>query len=1033
MAPVTELEKRLVSIWEEVLGIDHVGVNDSFFDLGGDSILGIQVVSKARESGLSISVRKIFEYPTISELALVTEFLQDGFMQDRLVTGKVSLLPIQKWFFEQEFASYNHWNQSVLLSLIAPINKDWLRTAIGYLLVHHDALRLRFTQINGNWESSYTDIESQDIPFEEANLSALSKSDQQQAIEREVERAQKSVNITHGPLIRLVYFDLGESKKPQLLWVIHHLVVDGVSWRILLEDLQKAYEDLSRNEPIRLPKKTVSVQIWTERLIEYSVSDKFKEERDFWLSQSKEIESRLIDVPIDYPEGTNREGDVSGITVTLDAEKTRSLLMNIPKTHRVHIHEVMLAALLQVVCNWTGQQDLLVDLEGHGREEILGSLDVSRTVGWFTSVYPLLVRNEEKQDLGDILRVVKEQVRRVPNRGIGYGVLRYLSNYLTSENGTKRASIGFNYLGQFDQIVSRKSMFREGTESSGYSRDERATRRHVLDVNAMIVDSELRVTWLYSKSLHSPNTIQMVANRYMESLVEFIDYCANPNTCIYTPSDFPLARLNQAEVDEVVGKDQSIEDIYRLTPLQAGMLFHALYDNNSGNYVIQNTGELSKSANIRALIRAYRQVMNQYDIFKSEFKWEGLREPHQLVKKQARIVVEEYDWTDMCKGIQHEMWEKFIQEDRVRGFELDKGISSRLSIIWTGEIYRIIWCHHHILLDGWSTSRVLKEVFEYYIAYSKGDVPKRDKSRSYREYISWLNNRSVESTEKFWREKLQGFTSPTPLEWGQLYRKVNVIEDSGVSERQLSGELTERLEKWAHQNQLTVNTLILGAWALVFSRYSREADILFGVTISGRPSDLQGVESMVGLFINTVPMRVQVDDEPIKDWFKRIQENQLECQENGYSSLINIQEWSEIPQGTPLFESLYIFENYLTSEANEDLGAELRISEERVIEQTHYPLNMIVLPNQVLTLKMAYNPERFSNFIIESMLYSMEIILGNIIKQEHAKISELSMLRETERLQVLVEFNDTGKEYEKDKTIHELFEEQVERTPEAVA
>jgi hypothetical protein len=414
VAPRTPTEELLANIWAQTLRVEKVGIHDNFFStLGGDSILSIQIIARANQAGLRLTPRQIFERQTVAELAEVAAEAATIQSEQGLVTGDAPLTPIQRWFFEHHFTDQHHWNQALLFESRQALEPALLEKVTRQLLAHHDALRSCFVREDTGWRQFNTDLDVK-TPFVNFDLSPLSEAEQKTAIEAAVADLQASLNLAEGPLLRVANFELGKEKPGRLLMAIHHLAVDGVSWRVLLEDIQTGYQQLSLGAEIRLPPKTTSFKRWAERLEEYAKSDALRQEEAYWLAVSSKRVSRL---PIDFPGGANTVDSAGSVTVSLSLEETRALLHEAPEVYRTQINETLLTALAQGFARWTGARALLIDMEGHGREEIIEDVGLWRTVGWFTTHFPVLLDLGASVDPGAALRAIKEQLRAVPNRG----------------------------------------------------------------------------------------------------------------------------------------------------------------------------------------------------------------------------------------------------------------------------------------------------------------------------------------------------------------------------------------------------------------------------------------------------------------------------------------------------------------------------------------------------------------------------------------------------------------------------------------
>jgi len=547
-APSTAIEKIMAEIWAQVLGLEQVGIDDNFFELGGDSILSIQVISKANQAGFRITPKQLFQHQTIAQLAAVADTAHIPQSEQGLIIGEVPLTPIQHWFFEQNLSDPHHWNQAVLLELRQPLEPALIESVLQELLKHHDALRLRFARGESGWQQELANPDEV-APFTCIDLSSLPPEEREAAFQTAATQLQASLNLSEGPLLRAALFDLGKHQPNRLLLAIHHLAVDGVSWRILIEDFQTAYGQISRDETVALPPKTTSFKQWAERLHEWARSPELQGEFDYWFALSHQPTSPL---PIDFPTAANLVASEKTVSVALSVEETKLLLQEVPAAYRTQINDVLLTALAQAFERWTGNNSLLLDLEGHGREDIFEGVDLSRTIGWFTAVFPVLLNLDKPSDLGAALKSVKEQLRAVPNRGLGCGVLGYLNREI-AENLHKlpRAEVNFNYLGQFDQVLPQSSLLMLSSEPSGPIRSPRGNRRYLLEINGFIASSKLQLDWTYSENIHRRESIENLATDFIESLRSLIQYCQSPDAGGCTPSDFAEFKWSQWGQDDL--------------------------------------------------------------------------------------------------------------------------------------------------------------------------------------------------------------------------------------------------------------------------------------------------------------------------------------------------------------------------------------------------------------------------------------------------------------------------------------------------
>ncbi|NJR62069.1 MAG: amino acid adenylation domain-containing protein [Cyanobacteria bacterium CRU_2_1] len=548
--PSTPTETTLAAIWATVLHLEQISVTDNFFELGGDSILAIQIVSRAQQVGLQLTPKQLFQHQTIAELAKVAT-VRSSTVEQRLVTGEVPLTPIQHWFFEQNLPQVHHFNQTILFTIDSALNLVWLEQAIGYVQRHHDALRLQFHQTATGWQQIIASPGS--IPFTYFDYSAIPDNIPQ--LEQTVATLQSSLNLSE-PLMRVALFHLGNHQPSRLLIVIHHLLIDGVSWRILLPDLQTVYAQLSKGQPVQLPPKTNSFQQWAKHL--QAASDHFRPEFRDWLAKNHQTT-----IPLDFPAGENMIADAKHLEIQLSLEQTQALLTEVPKAYGTRIHEVLLTALMLTLKQWTGESTFLIDVEGHGREyerEYESEpLDVSRTIGWFTAIFPVLL-DVTSNDLGMALKQIKEQIRQVPNQGLGYGMLRYLHPEMEIRSALQAlpsAPISFNYLGQFDAelfqaAASGTATLKRATESIGLPQSPLGSRQYVFEISGSVTEGQLQLSWSYSHKQYHRSTIVHLTATFHSVLLQLIEHCQSPDTGGYTPSDFALAELDQRQLDAVL-------------------------------------------------------------------------------------------------------------------------------------------------------------------------------------------------------------------------------------------------------------------------------------------------------------------------------------------------------------------------------------------------------------------------------------------------------------------------------------------------
>ncbi|MBP2319886.1 amino acid adenylation domain-containing protein/non-ribosomal peptide synthase protein (TIGR01720 family) [Kibdelosporangium banguiense] len=961
LAARTPTEATLAEIFADVLGLPKVGVRDNFFELGGDSILAIRVVTRAKQDGMSFTAKDIFDRQTIASLApVVTEIQTTSVAGQGPVTGVAPLTPIQRWFFDNHPERPEDFTQSLIVELVDDYDSAALEQAAAAVIEHHDALRMRFEVADGEWRQRNAGTEERIL-------------------------VGRGIDLAEGPLVKAVLVD-----RTTVLIAIHHLVVDGVSWRILLEDLNTAYQQAVRGEPIDLGPRTTSFLDWSHLLD----GQDFRQDLSHWNSLPG-----TGNVPVDGT-GPNTVATTRSVTTKLTEAETDTLLRELPKLYRTHANDVLLSALGRVLSRWTGRDEVLIDLEGHGREEF-GGADLSRTVGWFTTMFPVALQVPDRS-WGDTLKSVKEQMRAVPHKGLSYGVLGDRVSRIHPE-------VSFNYLGRLDWPGG--GLYR-GVGGLDLAASPTHRRFHMIDLVGKVEHGCLELTWYYSSNVHRTATIRTLADELALALRQII---RRPGAGGRTPSDFPLARLTQDQIDRL---GRRVEDAYPLTPMQAGMVFHDLSEPDEGTYFQQTTFVLGGVSDPMRLARAWQHVVAQTPVLRSRVLWQGVEEPLQVVHDRVVLPVHILDWSQHSTVRRDHALRALLARDRAQGIDLGAPPLMRVTLArLPGDDVRVLWTFHHVLLDGWSIFQVLNDVFA---RYAGKEIPDRP---PFRHYVEWLQSREDTAAEEYWRRELAGFTTPTSLP----YDRVSARSPRSAAQVpfEFDEDATARLYEFAKHHRLTLNTVIQGVWAVMLSRYSGQRDVCFGATVSGRPVDLP--DGITGIMINTLPVRSEVDSAAgVADWLQALQVAQTVSRQFEHVPLAKLQAFSGVPGGTGLFDSIVVFENYPV----ESLYG-LRITDLTAIEATNYSLSATVYPGPRLKIVLGYEPDRFDESTIQRMAGYLKLLLDQLVEDPNRLVGGLSTLTAAEHDQLLA-WNETAIAIP-ETTLPDMFEAQVKRTPDAVA
>ncbi|GAA2931350.1 amino acid adenylation domain-containing protein [Streptomyces enissocaesilis] len=1010
VAPRSPAEEVLAGVFASVLGAERVGVHDNFFDLGGDSILSIQVVSRARREGIHLGSKDVFARQTVAGLAALAEATGPGerrgpSAEQGAVSGPVAVTPIVDWFFATHPVAPHHFNMAVLLELVDGFDTAALSKAVETLLAQHDMLRSRVADgrlvVAGSQDASRV--------MERVNVCELPAERLDHVVREHSVRVQATLDLTDGPLIRTVLFDGGSTHRSRLLLAAHHLVVDGVSWRVLLEDLDTAY----RQAP--LGPKTTSFQQWARMLAHHTRQGGFAAELPYWKTVA---EDAGVTVPTDT-EGPNLMGGQKTVSTVLDAERTRLLLQEVPGTYRTQVNDVLLAALARVLCQWSGHERLLVDLEGHGREELFEGVDLSRTVGWFTTMFPVVL--EAHDDWGKQIKATKEALRAVPNRGLGYGALRHLADGLET---MPRPQISFNYLGQFDGRpdggLHESIVLNPGGE---YAPEEE--RAHLLDAVGRVVDGQLVFDWAYSNGVHREETVRALAEQFTAELDALVAHCLTEDHGGATPSDFPLVALDQTAVDRLVGNGREVEDIYPLTPMQQGMLFHALLEPDSSSYFEQIMFVLDGATDVEALAGAWQRIAERTAVLRTSIAWQGVPQPVQIVHGDAVLPVSVGDWRGMSEPEQSAALAEFTAADEQAGIDLKTAPLARVALFRLSDTrVQVVWTFHHILLDGWSLPLVMADLFTAYRGEALPDRP------AFRDHLAWLAGQDTQAAQTYWHQVLAGYDTPVALPYDHIPDDVRAARSTERLELDLPDKPSDAVLAFARQHRITVNTIVQGAWALLLAARSGRTDVVFGATSSGRPAAIRDIESAIGLFINTLPVRVRIDPSvTVAQWLRDIQAQQTEARTYDYVPLARIQAEAELAADTPLFDSLVVFENYPVDEESARAHG-LNIEAVTANEAANYPLTLSAYASDHrVRLVLGFEPTAFDPQTAHGLLDELGTIVRALVDQPAGPLGRLPVRRDP----ALAAFEDGGTVAVPDRTVVDLFAEQVALRPDAVA
>ncbi|PGS36712.1 hypothetical protein COC58_24660, partial [Bacillus cereus] len=1020
-APKTAVEKMLVEVWSKVLGVSNIGINDDFFNLGGDSIKAIQVSARVKNSGYFITLKDIFKNTTIKELSKTTKE-NNSIIDQGLVEGEVQLTPIQKMFFEENSYDKNHCNQAVMLFQKNGFEESVVQKVFDAIVIHHDALRMEYKIVENGIKQINRDIHGLLYDLEVFDLRDENKVNYNNVTDL-CTKIQESIDINGGPLVKLGLFKTLEGD--HLLIAIHHLVIDSVSWRIIFEDFGTAYNNILHGEKIKLPDKTTSFKDWASKQKDYSNSYNLKIEEDYW---SKLSDVNIKELPRDNKVLIRPRKNSVSLTTSLEEDETEKLLKGVNKAYNTEINDILLTALAETISKWSNADKILVDLESHGREEIIKEADITRTIGWFTSVHPVLLE-VKSNDISEVIKNIKDSLRRIPNKGIGYGILNYLRDDRNEKilSLNQKAEICFNYLGQFDEDLS-KGIFELSDVNFGEVVSGERHSPYPLDISGIIEKGKLSLTITYDKDEYNDETIKGILCEYKINLLNIINHCVSKKKSEITAADITKQNITLNELEPYNNQMYNIEEIYPLSPMQEGILFHSLFNENSRAYhevvEIMLDGNLNKDA----LEQSFNNLVDNHTILRTSFDHKNFKKNMQVTykKRKSKLITIDVSASDIDK---RKYIENFINQDLERGYNLIDDDLIRMTVVKTrNNGYSLIISYNHIILDGWSLSILIRELFNGYKEVECGGKIRIINEKSYSEYIDWLITQDKSKANKYWCDYLLGLDDVCEVPYSQSHT-LKEYKNKVINFR-VPNKLTQKMEDIARRNRVTVNSIMQSVWGILLQKYNNSSDIVFGYVVSGRSPEINDVESMVGLFINTVPLRMKIEkNSRYRDIIKKINSDLINNERYSYYSLSEIQDSTILEK--QLINNIMIFENYPIEEL-EGIN-NIEVVGINVEEQTNYNFNITITQKEVMDIKFSFNEYVYSEESVNKIKENFETILNKVVENEDILISDIEIVSGNEKKKLLVEFNDTHVDYPRDKAIHQLFEQQAEITPNKIA
>ncbi|MGG4404333.1 amino acid adenylation domain-containing protein, partial [Paenibacillus amylolyticus] len=973
VAPRDQTESVLVDIFQEVLGVENISIKDSFFELGGDSIKAIRIVSKMRSAGYLISVPNILSQYTVEKIACTVNRESDTQYDQGEVTGQVINTPILHDFSARNNSNPNYHNQDALVTLRTD-NETHINQALQAVAVHHDMLRAIYRD---GGLTILTSIESELYELQVFEVHEEIKGSTW--FESASAMIHQSMDINKGPMMKAALFKTQSVN--YLFLCIHHLVIDAVSWQILLEDLETALQQLKDGKEIKLPSKTLAFKDWTELLEEYKSTDEITMQADYWntIIAAMQEEKLFID---DNPQ----EHGYEDVTITFPKDETEQLIRQAGKAFGTEINDLLISAIAVATYTLTKQSKVSVCLEGHGREAIHKKVDIDRTIGWFTVKYPIRVSCHD--DLRKSIIDTKEMLRKVPLRGLGFGLLQ--GDYLAIGS-----DICFNYLGQLD-TESNATLFTNNKSLVSSNGTE-----GVIDMNGYIVQNKLHFIIRYDRSKFNRETVEHFAALYQQKLSDIIAYCCELDKPVKTPSDYSCEDLTSDElvlIQEFIADKEDIDDIYTLTPMQEGMLYHYLLNRQSTNYVTQRVYHYHAYQSEHIFEAALKLLTKRHDVLRTSIVYDHGAKSRQLLLRSREIEYAVVDLSEEGHAEQSSRTTTWIDSDLQRGFDLQQEALLRVTnIMLSRNEGKIIWSSHHIISDGWSDNVIFNDFIQIceklqqgvsVVEIEQGLEEEKEKSLNFKDFVSWLEKQDEERSLLYWRELLQDYEESAEIK--QLRQPEETSSEMKRINHKFPVDVTRQLLNTAAMYNITLNTMIETAVGIVLQELCGIKDVVFGKVVSGRNADIKGIEHAAGIFVNTIPIRISCDDgKHVSDVWRKTQEQAILSDQHAHCSLAKVQRLTK--QNTDLVKVLFTFDNDDTwDEVCQSETSALRFTMEGGREQTNYTTTFKAYLNiSQLHIDVLYDPRKLAAEDIVNIMSKIQTVLLSCAANPEMKLSEL--------------------------------------------
>jgi amino acid adenylation domain-containing protein/non-ribosomal peptide synthase protein (TIGR01720 family) len=970
--PQDHKQLALANVWQSILQVSDVDITESFFAAGGDSISAIKLVGELARVGWKITAKDIFVEHTIVGISQKMIKLSESERYEN-ISGDVPLLPIQKSFLDEQNQHWLQFNQAVGIKLHINVDETKLGLAIDVLASQHDVLRMGITQNEDQVTVSVNDkINSVDAMIHRYTIDDFASAKWQSIVNKH----QAAFLSPSDCLWQLLLVEHSSEQQQYLVWICHHFIIDAVSWQVLLTDFAAVIQSIDIGNAGVLPDKTAPITLWHEKLSAWGHKLDSKI-HSYWQEQIVDFNQASFSILA--------EENVAS-TQVVSSLLPNNIIEEFLKLGRQKLamtdQELLLALFSQAIGHSLNINKIAFVMENQGRLAHQDLPDVSRTLGWFTATYPF-VSYLSTDPLADLVQL-KDRFRTVPDQGLSFSVLKHIATNDVSLDWRTHTAICFNFFGKtHHKKHQNETPFSPANIPLGNNQHPALKRSFAMAINCSLTEDGLQYSIDYGESAFTRDTIVLLNNELANIAKSFV-LVLNETKQQQTLSDFQLVDISSATLKDVLQQFDKIDALYPATPMQYGMVYHALMD-DIDVYVPQSHVRFSGEFDATIFLTAWQNIIARYQVLRSCFYLADEQVLHVILPSSDMPV--SIKQRDQISGD----IEAYKDSIASQGFDLTSAPLMRLDIVNQNEFVDVIWTHHHSILDGWSIPIIFNELMAVYLDLLVGKEPEEHYPCQYGRYILWLNQQDKSQALNYWHQQLSLLENKSEL--GFEYQSARNNLGYITQDLKCSDSLTQQLVVYAKKHNVTLNTLIQASWAWLVAKYSGESVVCYGTTVSGRPNEVTNAQNMVGLFINSLPVVTQVDDsQSISNWLQSLQLTLSACEQYGFVPLTDIASTVD-KRGVDLFEALFIFENYprdVTAAQGSD-DAAVKITKQQTKEHTNYPLTIMVAADNQLHIRLVLDGEKQTAEWLSYMRSQWHELLQGIVNESWTNVGQWSL------------------------------------------